>query len=187
MSLSNVLERQKHRSPLASHDDGSLSKGQSPSFPPKFAIATVYPVFSVYRPACSASTTIFLDVSAVYSLSQSSNPYPPTPSISTDSMEVLYSHTGRAPRDFPPFPHTLLLAPPICIRLAFHEIITIGFTSCADKIRCAHQWGRARANLLDFGNVVRERGCVDKIALVESVKPLVSGAEREDVGRSMVE
>ena len=63
-----------------------------------------------------------------------------------------YSHTSRTSCRFPPLPHALNLALPMCLCLADHVIIIESFTSCSDEERGAEKGGRASADFFDLGD-----------------------------------
>lgn len=57
----------------------------------------------------------------------------------------------------------------MCLRLAHHIVIIVRFTSRPNKVGRAHQRRGAGAYLGDFGDRVREGGCVEEHLLVEAV------------------
>ena len=78
------------------------------------------------------------------------------------------SHSGRASRNLASFLHAIEFPTAMCVSLAFHVIIIEFSTSCPNEKRGAHQRRRRAANFADFGNVVWERGGVNKDMLIES-------------------
>lgn len=80
----------------------------------------------------------------------------------------ILQHARRTARNLPSFLQTFRLALAVGLGFAVHEIIVVGFASCADEEGCGEERGGGGADLGDFGDGVGERSGVDEHLLVES-------------------
>jgi hypothetical protein len=88
--------------------------------------------------------------------------------IEVSSVMEASIHARSTPRDLPSFPHAVDLTPATRLGLALHEVIVVGLAAGADEEGGAHERGGAGTELLNFGDVIGERCCVDEDVLVES-------------------
>lgn len=80
----------------------------------------------------------------------------------------MVSHARSASGDLAAFLHAVELAAAAGLVSAHHIVIIVVLAAGPDEKGGAHQRSGARADLLDFGDVVGERGRVDEDLLVES-------------------
>ena len=76
-------------------------------------------------------------------------------------------HARGTPRHLAALLHAVQLAAAVGLGLAHHVVIVVGLAAGADEVRGGEQRCRAGAELLDLGDVVGQRGGVDKGLLVE--------------------
>ena len=88
-------------------------------------------------------------------------------------------HAGRAPRHPPPLLQALDLAAAAGLRLALHVVIVVVAAPRADEEGGGEERGRGRADLLDRGDRVRERGGVDEDVLVETERAAALAGREE--------
>lgn len=79
-------------------------------------------------------------------------------------------HAGGASRDPAALLQAVELAAARAVRLALHEVVIVFAAAGADEVGRRQQGRGAGADLLDLGDVVGERGRVDLLLLVESVR-----------------
>ena len=77
-------------------------------------------------------------------------------------------HARRTPGNLATLLHAFELSPAVGLSLAHHVIIVVGLASCTDKEGSAEKGRGTGSELLDLGDIVRQRGSVDEGLLVES-------------------
>ena len=82
-------------------------------------------------------------------------------------LQLQYAHARGTPGDLAALLHALEFTPAVGLGLAHHVVIVEGLAARTNKVRGTEEGRRTGSELLDLGDVVRQRSCVDEGLLVE--------------------